>query len=174
VPQLSELASPAPRVGEPSHPQQPRPRQRRPCACSVHAAHVQCERTCLWTCTWQAPGDERSPVDVPSWPPAKPCTKSSVHGMLASAWATYLIEVRRGGTASGPPRSEEVRPLWPESCPPLRCTPLRCTPLRCTPLRCTPLRCTPLSCTPLSCTPLRCTPLSCTPLRCTPLRRAPP
>ena len=57
--------------------------------------------------------DESSPMDAPSWPPAKPCTKSAVHGILTSAWAMYLLELRRGGT-SGPPRSEEVQALWPE------------------------------------------------------------
>ena len=35
------------------------------------------------------------------------------HGMLTSVWATYLLEIRRGGT-SGPPRTEEVQPPWPE------------------------------------------------------------
>ena len=52
-------------------------------------------------------------MDAPSWPPAKPCSKSAVHGMLTSAWAMYLLELRRGGN-SGPPRSEEVHVLWPE------------------------------------------------------------
>jgi len=53
----------------------------------------------------QVPEDEGSPMDTPSWPPAKPATKSAVHAMLTSAWATYLLEIRRGDT--GPPRSEE-------------------------------------------------------------------
>ena len=58
-------------------------------------------------CGLQASPDESGPSHVPSWPPAKPSTKSAVHAMLDSAWSTYMLETRRG-VNSGPPLTEEV------------------------------------------------------------------